>query len=87
MAESPCSLGGGFDSSNHQYPKQTDGAQDTTLVGTTRLRRQVGRLKLVLTVADHWKFASGNWAFSLAPSGSQPQAQSRTHGITGTICT
>ena len=32
-------------------------------------------------------FASGNWAFSLGPSRSQQEAQSQSHGITGTICT
>ena len=54
---------------------------------TTRLQRQVGRLTLGLTVADRWETASGNWGFSLAPPGSQPQAQSRTRGIRSTICT
>ena len=29
MGESPCSLGGGVDSSNHQFPRQTDRGQDT----------------------------------------------------------
>ena len=29
MGESPCSLGGGADSSNHQFPRQTDRGQDT----------------------------------------------------------
>ena len=29
MGESPCSLGGGVDSSNHRFPRQTDGGQDT----------------------------------------------------------
>ena len=54
---------------------------------TTGLRRQVSWLTLGLTVADRCEFTSGNWDFSLAPSEYQPQAQSRTHGITGTICT
>ena len=58
-----------------------------TLEVTTRLRRQVRRLTLGLTVADRWEFASGNCAFTLAPSGSQPQAESRTKDITGTMCT
>ena len=44
---------------------------------TTGLRKQVDRLTLGSTVADHWELASGNWGFSLAPSESQPQAQSR----------
>ena len=29
MGESSCSLGGGVDSSNHQFPRQTDRGQDT----------------------------------------------------------
>ena len=29
MRESSCSLGGGVDSSNHQFPRQTDRGQDT----------------------------------------------------------
>ena len=29
MGESPCSLGGGVDSSNQQFPRQTDRGQDT----------------------------------------------------------
>ena len=29
MGESPCSLGAGVDSSNHQFPRQTDRGQDT----------------------------------------------------------
>ena len=29
MRESPCSLGRGVDSSNHQFPRQTDQGQDT----------------------------------------------------------
>ena len=29
IRESPCSLGGGVDSSNHQFPRQTDRGQDT----------------------------------------------------------
>ena len=29
MKESSCSLGGGVDSSNHQFPRQTDRRQDT----------------------------------------------------------
>ena len=62
-------------------------AEVSTPKVTTRLWRQVDRLTLGVTVADRWDFTSGNWAFSLVPSGSQPQAQSRTHGITGTICT
>ena len=57
-----------------------------TLKVTIRQRRQVGRLTMGLTVADRWEFASCNWAFSLALSGSQPQAQSQTHRITGKIC-
>ena len=51
------------------------------------MRRQVGRLTLGLTVPDRWELTSGNPEFSLAPLGSQPQAQSQTHSITGTICT
>ena len=42
---------------------------------TTRLWRQVCWLALGRTVADRSELASGDWAFSLAPSGSQPQAQ------------
>ena len=56
-------------------------------MGTARLRRQVGRLTLGLTVADRPESSSGNWAFSLAPAGSEPQAQPQTLCITGTICT
>ena len=59
----------------------------TTPEVINRLWGQVVRLTPRLTDADGREFASGNWAFSLAPSGSQPQAQSGTHGITGTICT
>ena len=29
MGESPCSLGGGVNSSKHQFPRQTDRGQDT----------------------------------------------------------
>ena len=29
MGESPCTLGGSVDSSNHQFPRQTDRGQDT----------------------------------------------------------
>ena len=29
MGESPCNLGGGADSSNHQFPRHTDRGQDT----------------------------------------------------------
>ena len=29
MGESPCSLSGGVDSSNHQFSRQTDRGQDT----------------------------------------------------------
>ena len=29
MGESPCSLGGGVDSSNQQFPRETDRGQDT----------------------------------------------------------
>ena len=47
MRESPCSVGGGVDSSNHQFPRQTF---------PTRLQvhLRVGRLTLGLTVADRW---------------------------------
>ena len=70
MGESPCSL-----------PQTSTFSGRLTEVRTPEvtipLRRQVARLKLALTVADRSEFASGNWAFSLAPSGSQPQTQSR----------
>ena len=85
MGEPPCKPGGGIDSSKHQFPRQTDQGQDTEVI--THMCRQVDSLTLGLTVADRREFASGNWPFSLVPSGSQPQAQSRTHGITSTICT
>ena len=29
MGDSPCGLGGGVDSSNHQFPRQTDQSKDT----------------------------------------------------------
>ena len=47
MRQSSCSLGGGVDSSNHQFPRQTDRGQDT------------GRLTLGLTVADRWECSQG----------------------------
>ena len=46
MGESPCSLGGGVDSSNHQFPRQTDRGQDTGGRHPTALG---------LTVADRWE--------------------------------
>ena len=48
MRESSCSVGGGVDSSNHQFPRQT------FPVGL-QLRLRVGRLALGLTVADRWE--------------------------------
>ena len=53
---------------------------------TTRLRRQVGRLTLGLTVADRSEFASGNFqsgTFRISATGTVTV----THGITVKICT
>ena len=52
MGESPCSVGGGVDSSNHQFPRQTDRGQDTEAATRLQVRPGVGRLTLGLTVAD-----------------------------------
>ena len=55
MGESPCSLGGGVDSSNHQFPRQTDRGQDTGGRHRLQVRLRVGRLTPGLTVADRWE--------------------------------
>ena len=55
MGETPCSLGGGVDSSNHQFPRQTDRGQDTGGRHRLQVRLRVGRLTLGLTVADRWE--------------------------------
>ena len=86
IGESSCSLGGGVESPNHQGSQGKLTKVRTPKV-TIQLPRQVDRLTPELTAADRWEFTSGNWAFSLTPSGSRQQAQSWTHGITGAICT
>ena len=48
MRESSCSVGGGVDSSNHQFPRQTFPIR-------LQVRLRVGRLTLGLTVADRWE--------------------------------
>ena len=47
MRESPCSVGGGVDSSNHQFPRQTDRGQEH--------RRSPSDCKCVCeSVGSHW---------------------------------
>ena len=48
MRESSCSVGGGVDSSNHQFPRQTFPIR-------LQVRLRVGRLTPGLTVADRWE--------------------------------
>ena len=48
MREPSCSVGGGVDSSNHQFPRQAFSIQ-------LQVRLRVGRLTLGLTVADRWE--------------------------------
>ena len=48
MRESSCSVGGGVDSSNHQFSRRTFPIR-------LQVRLRVGRLTLGLTVADRWE--------------------------------
>ena len=56
MRESSCSVGGGVDSSNHQFPRQTDRGQEHRKAAIRlQVRLRIGRLTLGLTVADRWE--------------------------------
>ena len=52
--ESPCSVGRGVDSSNHQLPRQTE-VRTPEVATRLQVRLRVGRLTLGLTVADCWE--------------------------------
>ena len=74
MRESSCSVGGGVDSSNHQFPRQTFPIR-------LQVRLRVGRLTLGLTVADRWECSQ---ATGLPAWRHQDLTANRAHGITGT---
>ena len=76
MRESPCSVGGGVDSSNHQFPRQTFPIR-------LQVRLRVGRLTLGLTVADRWECSQATGLPAWRHQDLHITA-SRAHGITGT---
>ena len=76
MRESPCSVGGGVDSSNHQFPRQTFPIR-------LQVRLRVGRLTLGLTVADRWECSQATEPPAWRHQDPHITA-TRAHGITGT---
>ena len=76
MRESSCSVGGGVDSSNHQFPRQTFPIR-------LQVRLRVGRLTLRLTVADRWECSQATGLPAWRHQDLHITAN-RAHGITGT---
>ena len=76
MRESSCSVGGGVDSSNHQFPRQTFPIR-------LQVRLRVGRLTLGLTVADRWECIQAT-GFPTSRHQDLHITATRAHGITGT---
>ena len=76
MRESSCSVGGGVDSSNHQFPRQTFPIR-------LQVRLRVGRLTLGLTVADRWECSQATGLPAWRHQDLHITA-TRAHGITGT---
>ena len=76
MRESSCSVGGGVDSSNHQFPRQTDRGQE-------QVRLRVGRLTLGLTPAERWECSQATGLPARRHQDLHITAN-RAHGITGT---
>ena len=77
MRESSCSVGGGVDSSNHQFPRQTFPIR-------LQVRLRVGRLTLGLTVADRWECSQATGLPAWHHQDLHITAN-RAHGITGTL--
>ena len=76
MRESSCSVGGGAESSNHQFPRQTFPIR-------LQVRLRVGRLTLGLTVADRWECSQATGLPAWRHQDLHITA-TRAHGITGT---
>ena len=76
MRESSCSVGGGFNSSDHQDPRQTFPIR-------LQVRLQVGRLTLGLTVADRWECSQATGLPAWRHQDFHITAN-RAHGITST---
>ena len=73
MRESSCSVGGGVDSSNHQFPRQTFPVR-------LQVRLRVGRLTPGLTVADRWECSQATGLPAWRHQDLHITAN-RTHGI------
>ena len=76
MREFSCSVGGGVDSSNHQFPRQTFPIR-------LQVRLPVGRLTLGLTVADRWECSQAAGLPAWRHQDLRITANG-AHGITGT---
>ena len=76
MRESSCSVGGGVDSSIHQFPTRTFPTR-------LQVRLRVGRLTLGLTVADRWECSQATGLPAWRHQDLHITAN-RARGITGT---